>query len=313
MDPTTLYTGTSGLNTVLDPQRLSQGSDNDPGMIELAVAVNVSIDDRGMVSLRKGSALAQLGEFHSLFCDGGDCFVIQERVSDAALMRVAADLSISEVWSGLTKNCRMSFTQVNYDTFYSNGQGNGYIRSGVSAAWPVGVYQGPDTNLHFSPAPVGNIVAFKPGGLMLIAVGPVLWINYAPFAFGLYNLRSGFVQFGSDITMICPVFSGVFVSDSERTWFLRGESWFDFVQEPVADCPALKWSLATEKVRVRDMGDMGVEMPGFGRVWASTEGVCVGMDDGTMINLTKEKINYPGGHDTGACLITDTHIIHTTP
>jgi len=308
MKPVTLYSGAAGLNTILDPQRLSQGTKKEPGMIELAVAVNVSIDDRGLVTLRKGDTLAESGEFHSLFCNGGDCFVVQERIGDAAIMQVAGDLSLSGVRSGLTKNRRMSFTQVNGDTYYSNGSQNGFIRSGISAAWPVNTYEGPETNLNFSPAPVGNHVAFKKGGLMLIAEGPTLWINHEPFAFGLFNLRSGFVSFASDIKMICPVAGGVFVSDSGRTLFLRGTSWFDFIQVQVADYPALEWSLAHDTVLLRKLG---FDMPGHGRIWASTKGVCIGMDDGTFINMTEDQIKYPSGYTSGACLVTDSHIIHT--
>lgn len=302
-----LYSGSSGLNTALDPQRLSQGGANTPGIIEFSQAVNVSIDERGLVTLRNGDTLANPGEFHSLFCDGGDCFIIQERTNDAALMRVAADLSLSGIRSGLTKGQRMSFAQANYDTFYSNGIENGYIRGGVSAAWPVETYYGPDTNTSFGPAPVGDLIAFRPGGGMLIASGPVLHFNRFPFNFGLYA-GTDIVQFGSDITMIAPVAAGTFVSDGERTWFLQGESWFDTTQKLAAEYPALTGSLAHNKVTLRDMG---LDSSGFGRIWASTEGVCLGLDDGSFINLTDDKIDYPAGHSTGACVTTKSHIIHT--
>jgi hypothetical protein len=309
VEPITLFDGAVGLNTVLDPQRLSHGTRETPNYIELAEAVNVSIDDRGLVSLRKGDQLAQAGSFHSLFCDGGDCFVIQERTSDAVIMQVNPNMTLTGIRSGLAKNRRTSFTQANNDTFYANGAQNGFIRGGVSSPWPVDTYHGPETNLSFVAAPVGNHVAFKPGGLMLIGAGPVLWINHEPFSFGMFNQRSGFVQFGSDIRMICPVAAGVFVSDSEQTWFLRGQSWFDFVQERVDTAPAIEWSLAHDRIALRDTG---IDASGFGRFWASTDGVCIGLDDGSIINLTKEKINYPKGYNEGACLITNSHIIHTT-
>jgi len=309
MKAVTLYTGTSGLNTVLDPQRLSQGTKNNPGLIELAVAVNVSIDDRGLVSLRNGDTIAQAGEFHSLFCNGGDAFIVKEQTVDAAIMQIGTDLSLTGVRSGLTKNKRMSWAQVNYDTYYSNGFQNGYVREGNSFNWPANTYHGPDTNSNFVPAPIGNHIAFMPGGLMLIAEGPVLWICHEPFAFGLFNQRSGFVQFASDITMVCPVASGVFVSDATKTWFLRGTSWFDFIQVQVANYPALEWSLAHDSVDLKDA--ISDNATGFGRIWASPEGVCLGMDDGNMINLTDENIQYPNGHTSGACLVTESHILHT--
>jgi hypothetical protein len=57
--------------------------------------------------------------------------------------------------------------------------------------------------------------------------------------------------------------------------------------------------------------DAGFDADGFGRMWASTQGVCLGTDDGTWQNLTTGEIKYPSGYTTGACLVTDTHLIHT--
>jgi hypothetical protein len=306
--PATLYSATSGLNTVLDPERLTMGTRDNPGMIELSQAVNVSIDDRGLISLRNGSEMKQAGAFHSLFCDKGDCFVVQDRAGDSAIFRVGEDFGLTGVRSGLSKGRPMSFTDTGEATFYANGVENGFIAGGVSSVWPIGTYSGPDTNYSFTSAPVGNHIAFKRGGLMLIAVGAILWINHLPYNFGLYNLRSGFVSFPSAIRMICPMESGVFISDQTRTYFLRGTSWFDFVQVAAADYPALEWSLATDVVKLKDIG---MDMPGEGRIWASTEGICLGMEDGTVTNLTRRKIEYPKGHVQGACLIKDTKVIHT--
>lgn len=304
MKPITLFSGTAGLNTVLDPERLVSS----PEKLELAEAVNISIDDRGLPSLRRGGQSIFEAECHSLFCAGGDCFVIHERTEDAAIMRIVNTDVIEGVRSGLTKNLRMSWTQTNTDTFYSNGVENGYIRDGVSNAWPTSTYQGPAANRDFSAAPVGTHIAFKPGGLMLVAEGRTLWINHLPFDFGLFNKRSGFVQFASDILMICPVQSGVFVSDERQTWFLRGTNWHDFSQELAEDAPALEWSLAHDRVF---LADIGIEEQGFGRVWASARGLCLGLDSGRVINLTNNKIKYPTAYRYGSCVVAGEMVINT--
>lgn len=252
--------------------------------------------------------LAQAGSFHSLYSNGQVCFAIQERASDAAIVQVGTDLSLSGVRSSLTKGEPMSWTSVGEDVYYSNGFQNGYIKGGISYPWPVGSYNGPDTTQVFEAAPVGHIVAFKPGGLMFIAEGSTLWICHEPFAFGLFNKRSGFVQFDSKIQMVCPTAEGVFVSDAKATRFLRGTSWFDFIQQKVLQYPALYGSLAHDTV---DLGDLGISKDGTGYIWASTQGVCLGLDNGSAINLTENKVNYPQGYTSGACLVTDTHIIHT--
>lgn len=310
--PITLYSAAVGLNTRLDPQRLTQGVKDHPGLVELSQAVNVSIDDRGLVSLRNGDTLAQAGDFQSLFSSGRDCFVVEERDSDAAIMR-AASLSpvvLEGVRSGLTKGRRIAWCQVNDDTFYGNGLQHGFIRSGVSHPWPAGTYTGPDADISFeTSAPVAEHIGFRPGGQMLLAEGPAVWINHLPFQFGLFSKRHGYIGFDSDLTMLAVVRDGFFASDAHRTWFFRkGEGWYTYRQDIAENAPALLGSLAHDPVPLREIG---VDGEGFGRIWASTRGVCLGTDDGRLINLTEEKINYPAGYTRGACLLWGKTIIHT--
>jgi hypothetical protein len=307
--PITLFEGSMGLNTVLDPERLSTGTRDLPNHVEFAEAVNVSIDDRGLVSLRNGNELKRSGSYHSLFCDGGDCFVVEDRTNDAAIHRVNADYTLTGVRSGLTKGARMSFGQSVDDTFYSNGFQLGYIRSAVSNAWAVGAYNGPDVDMQFeSTIPIGNHISFPRGGSCMIAEGSSLWLNHAPYQYGLFNKRSGYIGFRSPITMLCPVETGFFASDSSQTWFFQRTGWNLYKQNLVEDAPAIEWSLAHDKIQLKDIG---FESDGFGRIWASALGICLGMDDGSFVNLTKSRVKYPTGYNAGSCLIKGTVIINT--
>lgn len=308
--PIILYTRSNGLNTVLDPQRLLHGVKDEPGLVEFAQAVNISIDDRGLVCLREGDTLSQAGEFHSLFCDGHDCFAIQERTSDAAITRVNSDISLAGVRSQLAKGRRMAWCQVNNDTFYSNGLQNGFIRGGVSFVWNAGVYHGPDADLVFETSvPLASHIGFRPGGQMLLAEGSAIWINHEPFKFGLYSKRMGYIGFESDVTMLATVRDGFFASDQSRTWFFRKmDGWYAYKQELAEDAPVLEGSLSYDVVALREIG---IEIHGFGRFWASTRGICLGMDDGSLLNLTEKQIKYPAARTRGACLLRDKTVIHT--
>lgn len=302
---------TAGLNTVLDPERLQQGTRDNGFEIELAEAVNLFIDDRGQASLRNGMIEAQAGEFHSLFCKGGDCFVVQERTSDAAIMKVNADYSLAGVRSGLTKNRRMAWGQIGPDTFYSNGMQTGYIREGVSAAWPIQTYQGPEADMQFATTiPAASHIAFLDGGQIIIAVGNALFSNHSPYQYGLFHPGRGNVAvFESNVTMVAAVREGFFASDGFATrFFRRTEEWYQFRQELAESAAALEHSLAHDSVRLREIG---IESPGFARVWASTAGICIGTDDGQCINITKEKVKYPSGYTAGACLIKEFTALHT--
>ena len=302
---------TAGLNTVLDPERLQQGTRDNGFEIELAEAVNLFIDDRGQASLRNGMIEAQAGEFHSLFCKGGDCFVVQERTSDAAIMKVNADYSLAGVRSGLTKNRRMAWDQIGPDTFYSNGMQTGYIREGVSAAWPIQTYQGSEADMQFATTiPAASHIAFLDGGQVIIAVGNALFSNHSPYQYGLFHPGRGNVAvFESNVTMVAAVRGGFFASDGFVTrFFRRTEEWYQFRQELAEAAGVLEWSLAHDSIWLREIG---IDLPGFGRVWASGNGICLGADDGTFINLTRERVKYPQGYTYGACLLKDRAVIHT--
>lgn len=307
-----LYSGTIGLNTVLDPQRLSQGAVENPGIIELAQSVNVSVDDRGLITRRSGCASVANGNYHSLFCDGGDCFVVQDNATDSSIMKVDdTDYSLSLVVDGLRKGALVEFAKINSDTFYSNGYQNGFIRDGIRYDWPINVYRGPDVDIQFlTSIPKAHHIAFRHGGQCIIAVDDYVLINHEPFKFGLFSPVLGFIKFSSKVTMLCPVSEGFYASDSEKTWFFRKVQggWYQYRQELIDTSPALEWSLATDLIK---LNDIGFDSPGFGRVWASQQGICIGTDNGQIFNVTKSKVKYPSGYSSGACLIKEYTVIHT--
>ncbi|MEA1926907.1 MAG: hypothetical protein U9N73_01780, partial [Candidatus Auribacterota bacterium] len=211
MKPITIFTGATGLNIVEDPVRIPTQRD---GKSDLQVAVNVSIDQSYRVSSRKGTNKVQNGDFHSLFCDGGDCFVVK----DDALYQVAGDMSLTGIRSGLTINARMSFCQVGDRTYYSNGYELGWIKDGISKVWQIGTYSGPETNKIFSGPMVGHHLT-EFAGRIFISQENVLWWSEL-FDFGLFEQAASFVQFHTKIILLEPVTSGMFVSTQKNTYFL---------------------------------------------------------------------------------------------
>lgn len=308
---TPLINSVIGLNTRLDPERMQQGSRQNGYAVEVAQAVNVSIDERGLVSLRNGYNDVQAGVFHSLFCDGGDCLVAQDRTSDEAIYQVNLGYTLAGLRSSMTKGARIEWGRSGEDTFYSNGVEHGYVRSGVSYDWPDNPYRGPDADMQFeATAPIANHFCFLSGGQIILSVGAAVYSNHAPFQYGLFNLRAGYIGFQSPVTMLAAVRDGFFASDTSRTWFFRRtKTWYAFQQELVEDASAIEWSLAHDRVSLQDV--LNPEATGFGRVWASSNGVCLGTDEGRLINITKEKVVYPSSYNAGACLVKDTTVINT--
>jgi len=299
-----LYKATSGLNTTVDPERLTFGED---GIVEFAQAVNISIDDRGLASLRTGDTLLQSGEFHSFFCDGGDCFVVQERSGDAAIMQVNPDWSLSGVRSGLSKGRPMGWCQANTMTFYGNGESLGVIENGVSSGWTVDPYNGPaDPSLAFlSSVPVPSLLGYDGAGTIAVANGQSLRWNRFPFLFGLFVQRD-VIATPTPITMVKSVAGGWFVSDERYVRFYSGPLLHQSTETRVTNTPAT--GVAIELV---DAADLGVEGGGHGVIWSATDGIWFGAADGSAINLTREKIDYPANYRRGACLVHNKQILHT--
>ena len=94
-DPIVIFKGTTGLNTVNDPVRLPEG--------DVAEIVNMRIDQSGHPSRRPSFELIQSGNFHSLFAYNNDCYVMQTRTSDDAIMKLNSDNSLVGIASGFDK------------------------------------------------------------------------------------------------------------------------------------------------------------------------------------------------------------------
>lgn len=305
--PITLFSSAAGLNTKHDPQRLLAGTKDDPGLIEFSQAVNVAIDDRGLVELRPGSTSLHSGIFHSLFRDDGECFVVQENTTDAAIMQVAADYSLSVVKTGLTKNLRMAWMQVNDSVFCSNGAQRGIINNGIWYDWPTpAAWSGPDSSEVFSPAPNSLHMAHR-SGVVGLACGNTVCFNRVPFNYFLFNLTDDAITFPSKVLMVAAVDGGFYVSDEHAVWFFRGDHPRNFTQIKADEHPAVEWSLAHNPLDLSDIMDI----QGYAAVWINKDGIRVGMPDGKTMPFTEDKAPLPASvsGQSGATLVTRSKII----
>jgi len=298
MKPITIFTGSTGLNIVEDPVRLPQQKD---GKVDMQAAVNVSVDQSARVNSRKGVSTLQTGNFHSLFCDGGDCFVVK----DTALYQVAGDGSLKGIRSGLTAGARMDFTQVGDRTYYMNGYEMGIIKDGISSVWSKGTYTGVKTTEYFSgPFPGHHLTQFF--SRMCFSWGEVLlWSEQLDF--GLYNEAKSFVQFQTKILMLKPVATGMFLSTEKNTYFLEGTNPSDWKLRHILNYPAIEWSDAIDYVA---LSDMGMDGTGMAALWASREGVILGLPSGEIMNLNKDKIIYPSSAKEGFGVLVGFNYIH---
>jgi hypothetical protein len=293
---------TSGLNTVLDPFQ-TQETD------ALAKSVNVRITDSGVIDrFDPTTYLFNLTNGHSLFCDGGACVIHGGTV----LYELNADLSLSgSKRTGMSGN-PLSQTQAGDAIYFSNTTENGLYFQNTAISWAVDPYVGPETNRYFiTDVPFFSKIAYF-NGYILGFIENALYASELGLL-GLFEMKPVWMS-NSDGIMIKPVSDGVFISDRNKQYFLRGLEPKAFKEEPVAGYPALEWSVETELLQVSRFAEIAANVSvsdGFCAKWASTEGVCLGFDNGKFLNVTEERINIPPVFIAGAG-ITNGHFSIST-
>lgn len=306
--PITLYKGTVGLNTVLDPQRLSQGTRDQPNIIELAQAVDVIVDERGLGTLRAGSTLLGLGAYHSMASNGRVCFVARNWADQSTIEQVVmtspTTAQFAGIRSGLTRGLPVSFAFDGDRTWYTNGRENGYLEDGISHPWPDHSQADPvtATSRQFSPAPIGHLVAVGFGRVWVFDES-TLWYS-EPYSFGRFDKARGFFQFRSRGRMIVPVDGGLWISDEDTTYFLAGGDPSKMEPTKKAGFPALLGGHGTRKI-IPD--EMPLELTGQIAFWNSPKGLCIGGTNGEFFNPGSRKIKYPGEYTHGAICADETH------
>jgi hypothetical protein len=221
MKPVTLFSGTTGLNTVDDPVRIP--FDSRTGVGGLAAAVNVTVKRSARIGRRKGYSKIAEGSFHSLYGDRNEAYVVSDRSDDSAIYMIESDFSLRGVRSGLSKGKRVSYTRhPKGRIYYSNGSENGYLWGGKSFIWENDKYYGPRTTREFFSPPKGRHICFGLGRMFIARDNAVYWSE--PFREDLYDMARNFWQFGSCVRMVRTVTGGVFVSDEERIYFMNGIS-----------------------------------------------------------------------------------------
>jgi len=123
-----------------------------------------------------------------------------------------------------------------------------------------------------------------------------------PFRLGWFRLASNVFHFGSPVTLIAKVATGLFIGMEDRTRFLAGTE-PDQMQEMDAGEGSIKGTLAYCN-NLPDLGSvLGTPEKGFNDVpvWLTTEGIVAGNASGRLFNLTKNKIKM-GVPESGASL-----------
>jgi hypothetical protein len=242
---------------------------------------NIYTDDARRYKRRDGYTLQIAGDFHSIWNDIAKSItlVVEDTGSGIEIQKIAAGFTQETLVSGITNNDHMSFVETVRDTIiYSNGADIGQIVNGVSTPFVA-----PTETYKMSPIPGGFLAWLR--ARLYIASNDVLWFTDA-YTYHI-DKRNGFAQFSSQITMLQEVDDGLYVSDSEKTYFLTNDP---PSRKEVHPYPAIQ---NTAQLANSELFNIEGLPTGRVLVWASKEGLVVGGNSGIVFNVTRDHYTMP--------------------
>lgn len=183
---------------------------------------------------------------------------------------------------------RLYTTPVNGDVFYQMAQ----IPAGLLSFTIGDNTPGKQASTHLLKRMPGGSIVRGFNGRLLVARERVLHFS-EPFQYGLTSPRHGFIAFATDIIMVEPVKSGVFVGTTNQVFFLSGPGPHDFTQSVVSSNVPVAGSSSEigAELLPKEIADMS-SSPAV--VWLGRMGYSVGLSDGTVHNIQAERILLPG-------------------
>lgn len=298
--PETIILGQfKGIRNTVSEERLQLG--------ELSAAVNVDIDDAEQLRRRRGYARKVVGNFHSAWSVGDRTYVVKDGVlgllrpdfSHTAIVAVGSD--------------PLTYTSVADTIYFSSRSTSGKIVDGVAAPWgqvggggqwvsPVmrptetlGAISG--QSLHAPP--LADVIEYYKGRIYL---GSDRWLWATElYLYDLVDRTKNFVQMEHAITMICAVSSGLFVGTEESLVFLQGTLADGLRYTTVVDSPVIRGSLAwAPAADILPQARSAPVPEGDLPVFLTEAGICVGNDDGSVINLTRSRVVFPSAATAAA-------------
>jgi hypothetical protein len=139
--------GYSGLRNDLPAERLPADA--------LTTADNIDLDDSGMPSRRDGYALALAGVgAHSLWANEAGDFALF--VAGSTLRRLNADMTGTDMVSGLTDGLRMSYAEIGDTVYFCNGAQRGSFVAGAYRVWGIAAPATPALSVTSGDLPPGQ-------------------------------------------------------------------------------------------------------------------------------------------------------------
>lgn len=138
-----------------------------------------------------------------------------------------------------------------------------------------------------APPPASVLALYR--GRLYLAVGAFLYAT-APLSYEHCDLRDFRAFDGSAIRVLCPVEGGLFVATDSATYFLSGASFADNALVKKLDAGGIRGSAITaDGSIVTGRTELAGQVVAL---FATTEGIVLGLPDGSLQHLTRERFAY---------------------
>lgn len=198
-------------------------------------------------------------------------------------------ISAPQPLEGLATRIRVYRTPANGDILYRAGDIPLALSSYILGVGPIGRQA---NNQFLERMPPGDMVCAWRG--LLWTVRSNVAFHSERLRYGVYDPRFNFIQFGGAIRMFLPVESGIFVGTREGVFFVAGSGPKEFtVRKTGAGAPVsgsgrrLRLSLTT------------TESGEYAALWLGPNGYVMGMPDGSIKEIQKERIQLSANSAVG--------------
>lgn len=250
------------------------------------VCENVDIDDEFMAERRNGILQKVInGNAHSGWSDGKVLLM----VLDDDLVQIETDWTVNELVVDVGYS-PMNYVQAGSMVFFSNLKYVGYIERGFAYGFPE------DFRTNRAKMPGGHLIEWH-SSRFYVAQDTFIYRSIPGSTFEI-DLEKDFIYVGPDITMLKGVNglggeNGLYVSAGGRCAYLSNlePSLETASYKTVLDYPALPGSAATiEQIDLKK----GSGLEGKGVIWATTEGIFMGLPGGKVKDLTGDFYHVKG-------------------
>ncbi len=294
-----IFGAVSGIRNTVSEERLQLG--------ELSAAVNVDIDDAGQLRRRRGRARINPARHHSLKEIAGRVLVVREGI--------LGTLSSGYVFDPLTPvgDDPLCYTAVGSDIYYSSRSASGKIVNGTVEQWGqtggAGEWISPvmtpsetlgqiSGRLLSAPPMAEEIEAYK--GRIYLGAGPVVWATEL-YLYDLVDKNRNYLMFEHDVTMIAAVGDGLYIGTTAQLLFISGTMAKGMPLTQVMNSPVLRGSMVSVPYsKAHPQARQGPVPEGFGPMFMTNDGICLGLDGGSVYNLTQGRTVFPAAERAAA-------------